>query len=444
MNNITSNTFQYSKLASVLTHLENPNKETGALLVDLPSDLGKAYSGYKRGGIIEGSEKLRKEIISAAVWLFGIPAFNKLGNLVFEKIFKLPMNIDYDEKTIKQTLEYIAENKNPNNLNIKDLEKYGKEFTDKIKTLGIDKSVKKVKGAKQIITIGAWALNCALMGIIIPKLNQKATRKKLEKEKNKNLNYAPKFDSFQEFQEKNKKSNIAFKGISNIADVMTYAINNNAKARLISTDVPMIIGRCATARNKYEALEIGIMDSLAILFYNFTLGWTQNILNKICGNPTINAKIGEIIAQQDSNTLDTVIKAATNESSEIFQLTKQQGQFSTDVVKEIFKQGTNGKYGKINRFVKSEELENIQGSVQNFLINISKKLPKNPDGTYNTDNLKNIVKNINRKNAAFYAIGTVVSVLGLGILIPKMVYGITKKLTGKDGFVGIQEEDKKL
>ena len=50
---------------------------------------------------------------------------------------------------------------------------------------------------------------------------------------------------------------------------------------------------------------------------------------------------------------------------------------------------------------------------------------------------------INKKNIIFYTIGTIVSFLGLGVLIPKLAYAVTKKITGKDGFVGIQEEEKK-
>lgn len=441
MNNINPNTFNYSKLANTLTHLKNPNKETGTLLIELPADIGRAYSGYKRGGIIEAGEKLRKEVMSAAVWLFGIPAFNKLGNWTFEKISKLPMNIDYSnskdgEDVIRNSIEFLATGKNPKNLDISELQKY----IGKINIKDTEKTIKKVKGAKQFITIAAWALNCLLMGIVLPKFNQYLTRKKLNKQANKQANLTPKFVSMQEFQEKAKKDNISFKGISDIADIATYALNNNAKARLISTDIPMIMGRCATARNKYEALEIGIMDSLAILFYNFTLGWTQDLLNKICGNPGTNAKICELIAQQDNATLNSAINDANGVKNVVFIL---ENAFNEDVVNEIYKHGTNGKFGKINRFVKDKELTNIQNSVQNFLINISKKLSKNPDGTYNTDNIKNIVKNINKKNAIFYTIGTIVSFLGLGVLIPKIAYAITKKITGKDGFVGIQEEENK-
>ena len=85
----------YSNLAKAMWHLKNPNAQTGTLLIELPADVGRAYNGYKRGGIIEGSEKFRKEVMSAAVWLFGIPFFNWAGNKICENLLKIPMDIDY-------------------------------------------------------------------------------------------------------------------------------------------------------------------------------------------------------------------------------------------------------------------------------------------------------------------------------------------------------------
>ncbi len=428
---------QYSTLAKGLTTLQNPNKEWGTLLIEVPADIGRAYSGYKRGGIIEGTEKFRKDIISGLIWLFGIPLFNKAGNSIFEKCFKLPMNIDYNEETIKDSLNYIAKKENPKNLDFSQLSCYRADFAKKINELGIDKSVKKVKNARQIITIGAWLLNCFMMGIALPKINQAITRKKLQNEKAKN--YAPEFETFKEFEQKtkNKKDkNVAFKGL---IDKFTYGLNNNAKVRLISTDVPMIAGRCATARNKYEALEIALMDSSAIIFYNFTLGWTQNILSKIFKSPQTNAKISECIISQDENTLTNALKSVADKKEDF----KLDSLFDKKAINEIYTQGTNGKFGKINRFVKDEEIKQIDKSVESLLKYISQDKKSFKDGKIDPKEIQKLIKRLNIRNSIFYTLGTIVSVFGLGILIPKVVYAITKKITGKDGFVGIQEENKK-
>jgi len=63
----------YSTLARVVSHINNPNYQTGTLIEEIPCSLGRSYAGYKRGGMLEGAEKLRKETMAAAFWLFGIP-----------------------------------------------------------------------------------------------------------------------------------------------------------------------------------------------------------------------------------------------------------------------------------------------------------------------------------------------------------------------------------
>ena len=459
--------YSYSKLANTMAHLRNPNYPTGTALIELPADVGRAYSGYKRGGVIEGTERFRKEVMSAIVWLLGIPGFNMLGNLFCEKILKIPMNMDYSgtngginkfreifknlknkeninteniisqgNDSIKDSVLYLTQGIKPDNLDASELKKYGNKF----KNMDPDKLIKKIKGAKQITSIAALVINCVLMGIVLPKINQKLTAKKLKEKETQNSSVlVSKKYSMEEFKKSTSK-NVSFTGLNNfasvIADWATYGINNSNRFRLISTDVPMIIGRCATARNKYEALEIAFMDTAAIYFYNFCLEHSEKLLQKSFGTPNINPKIGECILSAGKEALNSAVECATNDN-EAFSI---ENLFDKNIVKEIYTQGTNGKYGKINRFVKKEEISDINTSVRNLL----KHLAQAKEGeTINLDKAASLIKKINLKNTAFYSIGTILSFLGLGILIPKIAYFITKKITGKDGFVGIQEENKK-
>ena len=86
-------------------------------MIEVPADIGRAKSAYERGGIIEATEKFSKEMMSAVVWLFGIPAFNWIGNKAVETFAKLPMNIDYSNKeygnnAIEDTVRYLKSNEN--------------------------------------------------------------------------------------------------------------------------------------------------------------------------------------------------------------------------------------------------------------------------------------------------------------------------------------------
>lgn len=442
-----------SHLTQTMMSLKNPNKQTGTILIEVPADLGRAYSGYKRGGVIEASEKLRKELLSAAVWLFGIPVFNKLGNTICEKVFKLPMDIDYSyakegRDAIKDSLEYLKTGINSKGLDVSELDKY----VGKINTNDIEKLAKKIKTSKQIVSITALVLNCVLMGIVLPKLNQKITKRKLEKNKNNQSDIAPKFDTLEEYQQKIKdknnksKKNISFTGIvnglENALDKCTYGINNENRMRIMSTDIPMIIGRCATARNKYEAIEIAFMDGASMYFYNYCQGNIEQLLQKFTSTPKTSSRICEYISNLDKNTLETVLNkldgnAQTDNIKDLFGNAKNSGK---EIYKELYDIGTYGKYGKINRFVKDESLKEVDDEVKIFLGKISKKFGKD---NLDMDKIKSFAKSTNIKNMAFYSIGTVASIIGLGILIPKIGYAITRKLTGKTGFIAIDEEQNK-
>lgn len=441
-----------SPLTGAMMRLKNPNEQLGTLLIEVPADFGRAYSGYKRGGIIEASEKFRKEMLSAVVWLFGIPFFNKMGNIICEKAFKLPMDIDYSSAkkgrdAIKDSLDYLKTGANPKGLDVSDLKKY----VGKINTDDIEKLAKNIKISKQVTSIAALGLNCFLMGIALPKLNQKITKKKLENNKNNQTTIVPKFDTLEEFQQKikdknNKNKNISFTGIiqtlENGFDKCTYGINNDNRWRLISTDVPMIIGRCATARNKYEAIEIAFMDGVSIYFYNFFLGHIETLLQKFTSTPKTSAGICEYISNIDKNTLENALKKL-DENTQINSL-KDIFENATSNQKEIYKElyniGTYGKYSKINRFVKDEDLKEIDNEAKIFLKKISEKFGKE---NLDMDKIKKFTKNTNIKNTIFYSIGTLASILGLGILIPKVGYAITKKLSGRSGFIAIEEEGNK-
>lgn len=444
-----------SHLTNATMHLNNPNKQMGTILIEVPADLGRAYSGYKRGGVIEASEKLRKELLSAGIWLFGIPFFNKLGNTICEKIFKLPMDIDYSSAkegrdAIKDSLEYLKTGMNPKGLDVSDLTKY----VGKINTDDIEKLAKKVKVSKQVVSIAALLLNCFLMGIALPKINQKMTKRKLEKSKKNQQDAMPKFDTLEEYQkkvkDKNNKKNVSFTGfaekigkLEDVFDKCTYGINNDNRIRLMSTDIPMIIGRCATARNKYEAIEIAFIDGASMYFYNYCKEHIEKLLQKFTSTPKTSSGICEYISKIDKNTLQEALNKLNNNTQAETTIKDLFGNATLDqkeICRELYNIGTYGKYSKINRFVKDENLRGIDDEVKIFLRKISEKFDKD---NLDMDKIKDLAKRTNIKNTAFYGIGTVASIFGLGILIPKIGYAITRKLTGKTGFIAIDEEQNK-
>lgn len=415
----------------------------GTLIEEVPADIGRSAEGYKRGGVLEGAEKMRKELMSAVVWMFGIPAFKKAGDMVCEKILNIPMAIDFSKAkegndAIKNSVEYLTGNLKETSLDVSDLKKYGKQFE------GMDANslIKKVQGAKKITSIAAVALNCLVMGVVLPKFNQKITDKKLQKTKENQKQQTAKtnFDSFEAFQNKTKPKekgkDISFKGL---VDGFVYNVENNNVFRLISTDIPMIGGRVATSRNKYEGLEYILMDGLSIYCYNFSANHIQKALRKATNTPQIAPTVAELIEKVKPETMKEIFETDLgNCSSSLEELIKDK-----KLTEQIYKEATYGRYGKINRFVKNSELKETDKSVINFLNYIKKQgSEQNPvikDGSINKDLISKAIKKTNMKNAGFLALGLAASIFGLAVVIPKFTFWVTKQLTGKNEFAGIAD-----
>lgn len=452
----------YSALTNLTTSIINPNGKLGILIEEIPSDIGRSWEGYKRGGIIEGAEKMRRELMGAAVWLGGIPVFKAIFDKVFEKLLKVPMKMDFSNAkegndAIGDTLKYIFKNENPKGLDVSEIKpKYIAKFRKLAKdNINIEELAKKVSTGKKITATVAVIFNCIMMGVILPKINQKITKNMLKEKQRKQ--YSPNFASMDEFKKKNKTNkNISFTGFFDTLakDIKTngffntvgYRTENDNTFRLLSTDIPMIIGRIATSRNKYEGIENGFMDTSSIFFYNFCSGLVQKGLRKISPSVDIKPAVSETFANFDNDTLKNAFEALEENQS----VNSIKDIFSPDAADKLYSAGTFGKYGKINKFVKNSDLEEINKSVIKFMNHIkNNQTEANPlfkDGVVNMDLIKDLTKKTNVKNAGFLGLGLLSSIIGLAVIVPKTTFWITKMLTGRNEFTGIakyDDEDKK-
>ncbi len=441
----------YSLLARSVKTIINPSKPIGTLIEEVPTDIGRSYAGYKRGGIIEGAEKMRKELMSAVVWMFGIPAFNKIGNLICEKLLKIPTTgIDFSNAkkgndSILDSAKYLIDGVKKDGLDYSDLEKF-KNFD--FKGINAEQLAKRMSTAKKVTSISALILNCVMMGIAIPKINQYLTEKKLGKQNKTENEPLQNFTSFEDFQKNttNKTSNpVSFKGIPRNIDDLTYQTENDNRFRLIITDVPMIIGRMITSRNKYEALEYLIMDGASAYFYNFASGHVQKLLRGKT-TPNIQPISAETLVNNFGSFKEGLEKIRNN--PDIFKTPKGERPdsvlkniFGSDVACEIYRNETYGKYGKVNKFTENDTLKDINKSIESFVNKLQSQAKKENidilkgDKT-SLDFIKKYTKRTNIKNAGFLAIGLATSVLGLSIIIPKLTFAVTKLLTGKNEFTG--------
>jgi len=471
------NPINYSHLANTVHVINNSNRPWGTLIEEIPSDVGRSYEGYKRGGILEGAEKMRKELMAAAVWMFGIPGINKVCNFVGEKFFKIPMGMDYSNAkegndAIKDSLNYIINGVNPKGKDVSELAKYNKKnifsYSSLIKKSAfqglspeecVEKMAKRAKTAKQLSSLIAVVANCALLGWILPKINQAMTKKKMDKmTQSETMLKAVSIDDY--ISNIRKSDNIAFRGkladtwakIPKNPDDFTFATENNNTFRLVITDIPMIIGRMATSRNKYEALEYLVMDGGSIFFYNFSSGLIQKLLRNKNGIPDVNPRAAEAFVQADEMTILEAVKNIKTAKKATDILPKS-------ITDEIYKQATYGKYGKINKFIKDTEMDSIDNGVIELLKKVKEAAQKqgiqlddlktkelDEASVKNTakmlkDIAKTTVQTVNKSNALYLALGLMASVVGLAVIIPKLTFLITKLITGKNEFTGIANYD---
>ncbi len=233
---------------------------------------GRTIQAYNRGGFDEARERFTEEAIGAAFWFAGVKMFNKMNDWIGKKALNLvDTNFDVGRDRLRNPLANYLQDK-------------GKGLSEK--TIG------KFKLAK----VGASIILAnILVGLVVPKINQKITVDLHNKREGKNatatqpqsteqqtmakkptqqpieqdyFNYS--IDKFAKEKE-NKSKDIAF-GMST-QGILTLANNfeNNNIYQLLSTDAGIAGGRAVSSRNKHERTEVLFRDLSSIYFYMFSI-----------------------------------------------------------------------------------------------------------------------------------------------------------------------------
>lgn len=454
-----------SKLASPLGVFYNPNAAIPTLLIETGVTLGRSYEANKRGGKVEASERLVEQGASALIWIYGVNFLKNLGEKTGKALFKfkdLDFDIGFDE--LRNPLE--------NSLN------------------NINKTAAKFK---MINLLASTALATGFIGFILPKINHKITNFILKKDKSKKQIKTLAVPDFSEYRNsvKNKK-NLSF--TSSFLNSFAHTIENNSSARLFITDAGVISGRYQNGRNKYEKIEGLFRDISSIYLYLRATKDIVKVLNKLTNNTNINPKaleclleelsknikdnvskeeflkrIKEDIKKEDLEKLNELFKnkkvIALEEFDKVFN-DKNQKSFlmsnlqplfndkrflsytqakdvlnssllsNPEFLKDTFNKITKGKSDNPKKFVSKKFLEEQRKSLYDFSYSI---LSKVKGDKITKKDIENIAKNTLRKNFIFYCAATLISTYALGIIIPKIQYFITKKLTKQNKFPALEE-----
>lgn len=460
--NKKDNNLSFSSLSPLKTPLGafyNANSTIPTFLIETGVTLGRAFEANKRGGKKEAFERLVEQGTSAVVWIWGVQLLNKIGNIIGKNIFKtgdLNFDIGFDE------LRNPVKN---NNISAKQLSyKAGNILT-----------------SATIATI--------FIGFILPKINQKFSSKFSKKDTAEN-----KYITLAEYKNNlSKKSNqVSFKSFKKGAIALADTLSNNSTARLLITDTGVIAGRFKNARNKYEKIENLFRDISSIYFYLFFSNNLVKGLNKLTKNTNINPcalectadylikniqnnkfskeefinfaigkninskAIDELFKEKSTIKLDEFLKIFPNCDSKAELMSELQPVFNNNRIiskkqavdilnngilsdpiflKKAMNMATKGISDDKKRFVSRKNLENIRKSIDDFAFSIANYAQK-----HNIKITKDLIEKLANKNIfknfAYNSIGLILSSFILGIVIPKVQYFISKKISKKEGFPG--------
>ena len=227
---------------------------------------GRTIQAYQRGGFDEARERFTEEAIGAAFWFAGVKVFNRMNDWIGKKALKLvDTNFDVGRDRVRNPLANYLKDK-------------GKGISDK--TIG------KFKLAKVSASI---ILANILVGLVVPKINQRITLKlhdKREEKKAAKENQNRTGEDYFQFSMNNfanrksdKNKDLSF-GMSaqGMLSLANHFENDNIY-QLLSTDVGIAGGRAISSRNEHERTEVLFRDLSSIYFYMFSIPNIHSWLN---------------------------------------------------------------------------------------------------------------------------------------------------------------------
>ncbi len=290
-----------------VTQLGKPGALLPVVLLEVTVDSGRAYQAKKRGGITEMRERMIDDISAGVVWLFGAVMFNKLGDKIGKKFFKIDnpvFSTGKDKARDCLAQGYAANPKNSHKL------------------------LSAFKFSKVVLSI---ATAVGIIGWVLPKVNQAITRKILGKKPHNDPHHNPHnkpetkqektvsqnqqnakliFEDFENYKKSKKSSNpsFGFKLSPETLGKLAHNFEHNATYRLAATDGGILVGRTTNARTFDEGLEYGFRDAVSSYFYLLATGHVIGLLNKFDRFKGKNSGIDPTSAVYVNNHLADVLK----------------------------------------------------------------------------------------------------------------------------------------
>ncbi len=250
------------------------------IMLEACVETGRTYEAWKRSGFDEARERATEEFTGAVFWLGGVPAFNAINDKIGKYLLKMrttDFSLGHD-KAREPLTTFLHNERTPQ----------GKPFTKM--------QIATFKAAKVITSV---LLANAMIGFVVPKINQSITRyyhrndglapqnngvtpqNELPKEKTSTMDKFIQNASDSQKSKTSDKKNIPFGSATSTLMSIAFNLENNATWQLLSTDVGTAGGRALCARNKDERREILFRDLSSIIFYMWSMPFINKIMNKL-------------------------------------------------------------------------------------------------------------------------------------------------------------------
>ena len=350
-NNTYKNNISHKAISpeAVIRTLRDSEKFATTMILEGGVTGGRGYNAYKRGGMPEFRERFADDIISAIFWMKGVDIFNGIFNKLAKKYLKINNpEFDVGKDALRTPFENLLEQ-----------QKIKKGLDDKA-TEALRKKLSTFKFGK---VIASTLLAITFVGFVVPKFYQAITDKLMKKDKEKTPqeqqnatqttinDKIKKQNSFEEFNKKTSENKeTSFKGAGNFITTAAYLLEKHKVVKLLSTDVGILSGRMASARNKDEAIEYGFRDAASSFFYQASTPLLYGLFQLVTKSKKATTIDPQAAKQITENLTKLINDNGSIKSEEFFEkaigyLTKEQKEllenlpFNSNVISlEAFKQ----------------------------------------------------------------------------------------------------------
>lgn len=478
--NLKINSSQINKYTrNLVTGISKGDALLPVILLEVCVTGGRTYQAYQRGGFVESRERLTEETLGAVFWFGGVQAFNKIGDGIGQKIFKLKNLKDINFSVGKDAVRKPFEN-----------------YLQKMPHLN-PKTLATFKFTKIIASI---LLANAVIGFVVPKMNQAITKKyqnsleDLDKKVKNKTN-----DKTNKTSEAIKTKSPSFKGFEQTLLSITNKFENDNNYKLLSTDAGIAGGRAVSTRNKHERREALVRDVGSIYFYIFCKNHIASIFNYLQDGRTTrldpvsveilenhlqdnmeekpyqpdefekivmgrkNVAIPEKVQAKINNSIisledfkkaekDKKLHEIAQKMSELQPKIKGVAILTAEQVKDVYTGGlinnpqmlknvfdkySGGKSLKETEYYPEKDLRSLKERMHNYINDIIKET-KAKGKNIDLNTLKRANKLNFAKNSFNLITGLAVSAVFLSTIIPKIQYWMTQKTTGENKFPGVQ------